>query len=237
MAVTITLTGAWKAFSEAMDPAVFKERLQKNLLRAGERIGRQAQARIRRSIRAGDFAPNSPVTVILKGSSKPLVDTGALFQSITFDQPDPWTVRVGVLRKTAGEKQVNVAAVLHEGATIDVQAHPEVRAKVWAMVRERLGDVAKLKGAQKGAVVSASAMIGLKPSASLSPARKKALAAFFASQPKGPAGGKKVWVIPARPFIVQPLSDPSFGKWAAGEWGDAVRITFLGGKQTSGGSE
>lgn len=234
MAVEITLTGAWKAFTEALDPVVFRQRLERNLLRAGERIGRQAQARVRRAIRAGDFAPNSPITVILKGSSKPLVDTGALFQSITFDQPDPWTVRVGVLRARAGEKQVNIAAILHEGATIDVQAHPEVRAKVWAMIRQRLGDVGKLKGARKGAVISASAMIGMKP---MTPGRKKALNAFFASQPKPPSTGKKVWVIPARPYILQPLSDPGFGKWAAGEWGDAVRLTFLGGKQAAGGSE
>lgn len=234
MAVTITLTGAWKAFSEALDPAVFKARLEKNLLRAGERIGRQAQARIRRSIRAGDYAPNSPVTVILKGSSKPLVDTGALFQSITFDQPNPWTVRVGVLRKSAGEKQVNIAAVLHEGATIDVGAHPQVRAKVWAMIRERLGSAGKLKGAQKGAVISASAMIGMKP---MTPGRKRALNAFFASKPKAPSSGKKVWVIPARPFLVQPLDDPSFTKFVVREWGDAVRLTFLGGKQAASGSE
>jgi hypothetical protein len=48
-------------------------------------LGTLAQQDIQAKIGSGDFAPNSPLTVALKGSSTPLIDTGALRQSIRYE--------------------------------------------------------------------------------------------------------------------------------------------------------
>lgn len=49
-----------------------------------ERIGRMGQTAVVNEIDTGVFAPNSPRTVAVKGSSKPLVDTGAMRQAVTY---------------------------------------------------------------------------------------------------------------------------------------------------------
>lgn len=48
------------------------------------RLGIMAQGDIQREIQSLSTPPNSPVTVAIKGSSNPLVDTGRLGQSITW---------------------------------------------------------------------------------------------------------------------------------------------------------
>ncbi|WP_435952737.1 hypothetical protein [Dryocola sp. BD626] len=39
---------------------------------------------VKKSINTGAWLPNSPITVSLKGSSKPLIDTGVMLNSVTF---------------------------------------------------------------------------------------------------------------------------------------------------------
>lgn len=39
---------------------------------------------VKKSISGGTWTPNSPVTIALKGSSKPLIDTGVMLNSVTF---------------------------------------------------------------------------------------------------------------------------------------------------------
>lgn len=192
--VTIELSPEWDAFESALDAKKFKARLAEHLAIANQRIGRQFVATAQRQIRAGKYAPNSPITAILKGSSKPLVDTGALFQGLSFATPDPFTVRLGIMRARAGDEVVNVGLILHEGATINVSSKPQVRRKVWSMVRRAL--------AQQGAAAAA------------------------ALNPGGNA--KDVWVIPPRPFIVQPLSSAGFQKFLRAQFEGAVRATLLG---------
>lgn len=53
-------------------------------------VGFFAQKQVQRKITAGGspFIPNSPATVDQKGSSSPLIDTGQLRQSITFEVRD-----------------------------------------------------------------------------------------------------------------------------------------------------
>lgn len=49
-------------------------------------IGVYAQAGIRKQIlKSSDYVPNSPVTVKIKGSSKPLIDHSILLNNITFE--------------------------------------------------------------------------------------------------------------------------------------------------------
>jgi hypothetical protein len=136
---SVTLTGAWAAYAKALDPVKFAARLKVAVERANKRIGRQFQADAVKRIRARSYADNSPITVLLKGSSAPLVDGGDLVQSITYDQPTWNIVRVGVLRMKSGDKLVNIAKILHYGAVIDVGAHPAVRRAVFAKLRAKLG--------------------------------------------------------------------------------------------------
>lgn len=52
---------------------------------AVETIGIWGQAQIIKKFRNNDWAENAPLTVALKGSSTPLIDTGQLRQSITWE--------------------------------------------------------------------------------------------------------------------------------------------------------
>lgn len=49
---------------------------------AMKKIGVRMQAEIKTQITRGDFTPNAPSTIARKGSSRPLVDTGNLLQSV-----------------------------------------------------------------------------------------------------------------------------------------------------------
>jgi phage gpG-like protein len=49
-----------------------------------EKLGMVAAGEVKREFIVGDFVPNKPATIKRKGSSRPLVDTGQLRQSITF---------------------------------------------------------------------------------------------------------------------------------------------------------
>jgi hypothetical protein len=87
--------------------------------------------------------PNSPLTILVKNSSRPLVDHGDLRQSIN------WRTKVlkqfihggvGVLRTKTnkdGKKLWNIATSLHEGFLVKVT--PEVRAAVFAEMHKRRG--------------------------------------------------------------------------------------------------
>lgn len=48
-------------------------------------IGERYKSFIQKEIASGGFAPNAPSTIAQKGSSKPLIDTGALRQSINWE--------------------------------------------------------------------------------------------------------------------------------------------------------
>lgn len=48
-----------------------------------ERLGILAESEVIRKINQGPFTPNAPSTIQRKGSSKPLIDTGRMRQSIT----------------------------------------------------------------------------------------------------------------------------------------------------------
>jgi len=220
----IKLSDDWRRFLDTMDPKAFKARMAKGSAMAGARVGQHFQREARKRIRGQDYAPNSPVTVILKGSSTPLVDRGDLFQGLTYDQPDPYTVRLGVMRRAVGDKGINVALILHEGATVDVRRHPQVRAKVFAMMRDSLSAerLAALNPKSRRSVKRAAGVMGL-----AAPQRR----AMFARMGRGGARGgtgSSVWIIPARPFIARPIEDPAFGAFVVNAYGQAVRAAMGG---------
>lgn len=52
-------------------------------------LGAAAEGRAKQKIYTGPFTPNAPETIRRKGSSKPLIDKGALVQSIKFEVTEP----------------------------------------------------------------------------------------------------------------------------------------------------
>lgn len=204
------LIGAWNAYQKAIDPAGLQTRLDRYMKQAGERIGRQFVARAQRAIRDKVYTPNSPITIILKGGqSTPLVGRGGgdLFQSITYDASNPYRILLGVLRAKASDETLNLAIILHEGATIDVGKHPNVRKAVWAKVREAMGQRATTRAAKAS--------------------RTQAVAKLASG---GTTAAKNLWVIPPRPFIAEPMMDPAFAAWARKEWTAALQLAIFGPK-------
>lgn len=61
---------------------------KKTAIQAASTVGILAQSLVRKRIVELDSPPNSDVTIAIKGSSSPLVDTGQMIQSVT------WTVRL-----------------------------------------------------------------------------------------------------------------------------------------------
>lgn len=51
---------------------------------AVEKLGVVAAGEVKREFTVGELAPNKPATIKRKGSSRPLIDTGQLRQSITY---------------------------------------------------------------------------------------------------------------------------------------------------------
>lgn len=197
-----TLIGDWRRLKAALDPERLRARLHREIAAANKRIGLKGRALVVKSIRARDYAPNSPITIAIKGSSAPLVDRGDLIQSITYSVPEWYRLRIGVLKQTPA--QLNIARILHEGAVIDVRKHPKVRAAVMLKLADRLGK--KRTGASKKVTTEAAAQ--------LATARSR------------PAG--HLWIIPGRPFLRKPLTSAAMRRIARDEWRIAVRKA-LGG--------
>jgi len=141
-----------------LDPAAFDARLKGNIKRATTRIGLDAERQIKEDITGGKFDKNSPITTAIKGSSRPLVDTGELFKAIN-SQVLAWDeVVVGVLRskKVTGkdgkaDDLLNIAAVLHEGATITVTQ--KMRNFFAAMARKHPGKYRPLRASTKAIII------------------------------------------------------------------------------------
>lgn len=73
----------WNALLMRMAPLVLAGKL--TVEQALELLGQRASADVRRRITSGsNFTPNAPSTIRRKGSSRPLVDTGQLVNSISY---------------------------------------------------------------------------------------------------------------------------------------------------------
>jgi hypothetical protein len=136
----VKLEGPWQAWLDSIDPKKFEERLHAEVRKATLRNALIVKKEILRLIQQGNaYEPNSPLTLAIKAPrTKPLVHGGDLFQAITTKLVDDFTAFVGLNRKTAGDKAVNIAIVLHEGATIPKQGDvtQAMRAAVFARARE-----------------------------------------------------------------------------------------------------
>jgi hypothetical protein len=63
-----------------------------------EQLGVVAVGEVKREFVVGKFAPNKPATIARKGSSRPLVDTGQLRQSITYQLEGTQSAKAKVFR-------------------------------------------------------------------------------------------------------------------------------------------
>lgn len=120
----ITLTGPWSKLGTALNPSAVSGHLRAQMHNATSANGAIARRAIRDHIKGGVSPADSPLTVFIKGSSKPVVDSpGGIFQSIASVVIDPFTVEVGVKK---GDRSADYARVVHEGARIKVT--PAMRA-------------------------------------------------------------------------------------------------------------
>jgi len=84
--------------------------INKHLVRATIRNGNQVAALARKVIKSSPYAENAALTVALKKSSRPLVDSASLFKAITSKRISDFEVFVGVMRT---HKSYNIAETLH----------------------------------------------------------------------------------------------------------------------------
>lgn len=111
-------TFGFEQLIELLDAVKFESRTQQAFDKAQNRIGLVFVAMARKKITVDKvYAPNSPATIALKRSSLPLVETGDLVGSITYDVKDPFRVLLGInsVRLSGGRF---LYEVLHNGATI-----------------------------------------------------------------------------------------------------------------------
>lgn len=130
-----------RAFSEGRIRGVLRDQQQLAMKRAVLFLRSEVLAYIDQEKHG---IPNAPLTVLIKGSSRPLVDRGDLRQSIDTEvhgKGRDVVGAVGVLRsrrtKRGGKRLFNVAVALHNGFVIRVT--PQVRAAVFAELQRRQG--------------------------------------------------------------------------------------------------
>lgn len=113
-------------FERIVNPQRFTRDLHKEVAKATKKNSLFAEARIKLAIDSGKFASNRPATVAIKGSSRPLVDSGQLKKSISHRLLAWHTSVIGVIRgrkttrRGGSGNTLLVAKILHEGATIVV---------------------------------------------------------------------------------------------------------------------
>jgi len=140
--ITFEMDKGWKKFAKAVDKKKFGGMIRKHVALETRRNAQRAAKAIRKRIQGGEGAPNAPLTIFIKHSSKPLVDDGDLFKAITF-QIATWDEGwAGILRSDA---EFGLAEFLHEGGTIKVTN--KMRALFQIIWETSMGaDPSKLRG-------------------------------------------------------------------------------------------
>jgi hypothetical protein len=189
-----------KRWRQALDAGAFDASARKNLRIATTLNGKIAEGLVRKTIQSGGgFKKNAPLTKSIKGSQKPLVDSGLLFQSITSRVEDDFTVFVGVLR-TSGE--YNIAVTLHEG--VQERVTPEMRGMFFMLWRASEGEIDASKLTGRAAILFARMPNGWKPL----------------------AAETQFIIIPGRPFFVVAFKNTQMIKRARDNWKKALEASF-----------
>jgi len=134
----------FEELQDILDPAKFTTRITRHVKRATSKNALVGVGMIKRAIDSGKFASNKPMTSAIKGSSRPLVDSGQLKLAITKQVKTWYLANIGVIRsKTVTDAQgrsedvLSIAKVLHEGATIAVT--PKMR-RYFALMSRKFPD-------------------------------------------------------------------------------------------------
>jgi len=170
--------------------------MRAQLRRASKINGLLGVRALRTAVKSGAFLDNAPLTTAIKGSGKkPLVDGATLFQSITYDVLDEFTVFVGILR-TAGDA-FNVALTLANGA--EVKVTPAMRGLFRALWLASIGAPVELTG-------RAAELFERKPGG------------WYPL-----SDGKDTIVIPARDWVAAGFRDPKVSRLAKQNWSRALK--------------
>ncbi len=189
-----------KRWRQALDAGGFDTASRKNIRQATMLNGKIAESLVRKTIQSGGkLKKNAPLTSSIKGSNKPVVDSGLLFQSITSRLEDDFTVFVGVLR-TSG--QYNVAVIVHEGTEETVTS--EMRGMFFMLWRASIGEIDPSKLTGRAAELYSRMQTGWKPL----------------------AADTQVIIIAGRPFFRVAFSNTQMIKQARGNWKKALEATF-----------
>jgi len=120
----IKFTGDWNGFAALLDPAGFTMRFEREVRRATIINARIIVREIRNEIKSGVPPANARLTLLLKKGNKTLVsDDANLWNAIGHELIDSFTAFVGVIKSGRGKTEselINIAEVLHDGATIKV---------------------------------------------------------------------------------------------------------------------
>ncbi|MCH7726058.1 MAG: hypothetical protein IH991_06200, partial [Planctomycetes bacterium] len=162
--------------------------------------GKLAERAIRRAIQSGGLDANAELTIMIKGSSKPLVDSGVgLFQAITSKVLDERTVFAGVLRT---EAKFNIAIALHEGTEIKVT--PAMRGMFFWLWQASIGAIPSSRLEGRASELWERAPGGWAPLKE----------------------GTSHIIIPSRPFMKQAFADGALKRKAKENWQMAVKKTM-----------
>lgn len=97
------------------NPRVVHKVLREQVSLANKKLAVFLVDKVRRDIKAKNYAKNAILTEFLKGSSTPLIDQADLWQSVSARHKSAWEFHVGVIRDDAAGN--SIALILHEGAT------------------------------------------------------------------------------------------------------------------------
>lgn len=205
MPVRLKLSGAWDAFLNFLNPSRAKRAFQEELRRKVLQQVILLRADVIKYIDTERHGvPNSPLTIMVKKSSRPLVDKGDLRQSINAEagvEGDSVVGACGVLRSArgkGGKSLVNVAQALHNGFRIKVTE--KVRRAIFAEMRKRAGG-------KKGG-----------------DGRSRRRKGVNVAGPKLSGEGAATWVVRGRPFILEPFLEAEQRIMLA--LGEGVRLTL-----------
>jgi len=198
-----------KALLKALGDAKTRTLLTRNMFKATRLNGFAAEAIMRDVLQSsGGLEKNAALTQAIKGGDKPLVDSSALFGSITSKATNIRTVFAGVLRT---DDAFNVAVITHEGAVV----------KVTERMRGMFFQLWLASGARSRATGTATTS---------APPPLTGRAAELFSRFRGPWWPLKASTtaikIPRRPWSDIAFKDPALKAIARENWKEAYKRTF-----------
>ncbi len=135
MTFTFKMDKGWDTLTAALDPRHVNAAIKKHMRKATRLNGKILEAAVRNSIKGAEFTPNAPLTIMIKHSSKPLVDQGELFKAVSSVIVDDLTCFVGI---TKNSEKYGLAVAIHDGTEIMVT--PAMRGMFYHLWQASMGN-------------------------------------------------------------------------------------------------